>query len=114
MTTWIYLSPRYPEMKLPAIAPMVTSDPIQELCSLVIGDPKGPPSFSNCGRTGLVQPSTAPAAATFRLPVEKSRLQFLQVGEAARMLPYASNRRAIKPCHLRSGYREVLIHGSRI
>jgi hypothetical protein len=114
MATWIYLSPIYPEMKLPMIAPRGTSDPIQELCSLLIGDPKGPPSFSKNGRAGLVHPSTVPAAATLRLAVEKSELQFPQVGEAARMLPYASNRQCHQILPLKERYREALIHSSRI
>jgi len=101
----------YPEMKLPMMAPRATSDPIQELCSLLIGDPKGPPSFSNSGRTGLVHPSTAPAAATLRLPVEKSALQFPQAGKAEGRVHFQST---IKSCHLRSGYRKVLIRSSRI
>lgn len=64
-----YLSPRYPAVKLPGIAPRATRDPIHELSSPLIGDPKGPPSFSKLGRTGLVHPNIAPVATIHRLPV---------------------------------------------
>lgn len=63
-----YLSPRYPATKLPIIAPIAIKDPIQELCSLLIGFSNGPMPCSKLGRTGLVHPNMAPDATTHRLP----------------------------------------------
>lgn len=76
-----YLSTKNPAAKQPKIAPIGTSDPIQDSSSFEIGRCKGLSGFMglssvNLGRIGLVHPIIAPVATIHRLP-EKQLIKHL-------------------------------------